>query len=480
MKKIVSIVLILMMMTGVFADTAVPTLYSELPFELTQEGDIFTIILDENPTTGYTWSYVVSKEEHVKFISDEYISQSNLHGASGKHHYTFEVLADGVSTIDFKHHRSFEENSTIDSIDVLVYKSGEKVFVEENAIVTINEPVLISEPIKTGVVVSNEMLEMDTAVPTLYSELPFELTQEGDIFTIILDENGSTGYTWSYVVNKEEHVKFISDEYITGSNIPGAPGKHYYTFEVLADGVSTIDFTLSRSFEENSTIDSIDVLVYKSGEKVFVEENAIVTIDEPVLISEPIQSGVVVSNEMLEMDTTIQTIDGVTMVPVAETLKALGYDVKWVSETQSIEISKGAQWTSITLGKNAYFKNKMAARPLSAAPVIYNNRAMVPVEFFNVILDLGIQVKEGQIEFNDYDMGVYSGYIKEIKINDKGTVSLFLTYEEGAEMVDVVIHTSNETTFVQGSIKVGDQINALTSMATTRSIPPQTAGYIIY
>ncbi|MBI9015071.1 MAG: protease inhibitor I42 family protein [Clostridiales bacterium] len=320
----------------------------------------------------------------------------------------------------------------------------------------------------------------DTAVPTLYSELPFELSQEGDIFTIILDENGSTGYTWSYVVNKEDHVKFISDEYVSKSNIPGAPGKHHFTFEVLADGVSTIDFKHHRSFEENSTIDTIDVLVYKNGEKVFVEENGIVTINEPVLISEPIKSGVVVSEKMLEMDTAIQTIDGVTMVPVAETLRALGYDVKWVSETQSIEISRNAQWTSITIGKNAYFKNRMAARPLSAAPVIYNDRAMVPAEFFNVILDLGIQVEEGQIEFNEYGMSAYSGYIKEIKINDKGVVSLFLTYEEGAEMVDVVIHTSNETTFVQGSIKVGDQINALTSMATTMSIPPQTAGYIIY
>lgn len=320
----------------------------------------------------------------------------------------------------------------------------------------------------------------DTAVPTLYSELPFELTQEGDLFTIILDENPTTGYTWSYVLSKEDHVKFISEEYISESNLMGAAGQHHYTFEVLADGVSTIDFTHNRSFEENSTIDSIDVLVYKSGEKVFVEENGIATIDEPVFISEPIQSGVVISDEILEMDTAIQTIDGVTLVPVAETLRALGYDVKWVSETQSVEISKGAQWTSITLGKNAYFKNKMAARPLSAAPVIYNSRTMVPVEFFHVILDLGIQVEEGHIEFNDYGMGVYSGYLKEIKMNDKGVVSLYLTYEEGAEMVDIVIHTSNETTFVQGSIKLGDQINALTSMATTRSLPPQTTGYIIY
>ena len=320
----------------------------------------------------------------------------------------------------------------------------------------------------------------DTAVPTLYSELPFELTQEGDIFTIILDENPTTGYAWSYVASKEDHVNFISDEYISESNLIGAAGKHHYTFEVLADGVSTIEFTHNRSFEENSTIDTIDVLVYKSGEKVFVEENGIVTISEPVLISEPIKSGVVVSDVMLEMDTAIQMIDGVTMVPVAETLRALGYDVKWVSETQSIEISKGAQWTSITLGKNAYFRNRMAARPLSAAPVIYNNRAMVPAEFFHVILGLGLQVEDGQIEFNEYGMSVYSGYIKEIKVNDKGVASLFVTYEEGAEMVDVVIHTSSDRTFVQGSIKVGDQINAITSMATTMSIPPQTGGYIIY
>jgi predicted secreted protein len=314
-------------------------------------------------------------------------------------------------------------------------------------------------------------------VPTLIKDLPFELEQSGDEFTIILEENPTTGYVWTYEFD-ETNVEYISDEYVSESNMMGASGHHKYTFKVLKDGVSTIEFDLNRSFEENSSIDSLSVLVYKNGEKVFVEENGIVTIAEPVVISEPVYE-VFISEKKLELDTNPQIIDGVHMIPVAETLRALGYEVTWNNETKSVEIFKGAQWTSIKIGENAYFKNRMAASPLSAAPIIINGRTMVPTEFFYEILNIGLQLEGSKISFTTYEMGTYEGYVKEIT-ETNGNKSYHMVFNKEKQMADVVIHTSLETTIFQKDVQVGDKIRVLTSMATTMSLPPQTSGFIIY
>lgn len=308
----------------------------------------------------------------------------------------------------------------------------------------------------------------ETAVPTLISELPFEVTQKGDEFTIILDGNMSTGYDWTYVIDKNDHVEFISSDYKTSGDLPGAPGKHYYSFRVLKDGVSTIKFDHSQAFNPDSSVKVIDILVYKNGDKVFVEENQIVTIANDL-----------VPELYVEDNKTIE-VGGVTMVVLADTLRDLGFEVKWIEASKSVELSKGAKWTSITIGENAYFKNRMAARPLSAAPIIKDGKTYVPAEFFSVILDLGLDIEEGNITFNEYQMGSYTGYIKDININDKGTVSLSIVYDLESDMADVIVHTSPDMTFVQGNVKEGDMVSIVSSMVTTMSLPPQTAGYIIY
>lgn len=314
-------------------------------------------------------------------------------------------------------------------------------------------------------------------VPTLIQALPFGLEQDGNTFTIILEENASTGYTWTYTLD-EEHVKFISDEYLNESTLAGAPGEHKFTFEVLADGVSSIDFDLNRSFEENSSVNAISVLVYKNGDTVIIEENGIVTIAEENPAVQPTMA-VYAMDKLVELDTLPQVIDGVYMVPLAESLRALDYTVSWNGETQVIEISKGAQWTSITIGENAYFKNRMAPSPLSAAPIIVDGRTMVPAEFFYQILSLGMEIKDHSISFNSFDMGQYSGTVKEITEND-GVKSLHIVYDASSDMTDVVIHTKVGSTYFQKSVEVGDQVTVLTSMATTMSLPPQTSGYIVY
>lgn len=313
------------------------------------------------------------------------------------------------------------------------------------------------------------------------SELPFELEQNGDEFTIILEGNPTTGYEWTWTINDKNHVELLDETYDSASSLIGAGGKYSFKFKVLSEGVSTIDFEYGRSFDKQADDKKISVLVYKNGEKVFIEEDQIITIDDPkpVVISS-VETAMYYGEEKIELDTKPQEIEGVYMLPVAETLRALGYEVTWNSSLKSIEISKGAQWTAIRVGENVYSKNKMAPEALSSAPVIVNDRTMVPAEFFTKILNIGLTIEKNTIVLNDYEMAIYKGYVKEIVTNEKNVTSYHIVFESTNDMADVIVHTTADETFIQGDIKVGDEVTAITSMMTTMSIPPQTSGYIIY
>jgi len=323
--------------------------------------------------------------------------------------------------------------------------------------------------------------------PLLISEAPaselFDVVVEGDVFTLTLEENPSTGYAWIYKLSDLDMVKLLSDETVADeSGMPGAPGKRVLKFEVLKDGVSTILFSYERSFEENSAIETLDILVYRNDGKVIVEENQIITIQDKI---DEIDTDklVYVDGQALELDVKPEIIDGIMMVPLALPLRALGFEVVWNPEDRSIEITKGPIYTSVKIESNEYFQGKKAVEALSAAPMIKDNRTMVPIEFFSKILGLNLNVESGNINLSNQAQTSYTGSIKEITYDETGSsqITLSLGQYEGTEEEEIIIlHVGPFFTYVQGDIEVGDQIIAFTSDVTTMSMPPQTSAYVIY
>jgi len=184
----------------------------------------------------------------------------------------------------------------------------------------------------------------------------------------------------------------------------------------------------------------------------------------------------------IKSDAIVQVVDGKVMVPLRSIAEIMGYTVTWNAETRSIEINQGAQWTSITVGNNAYFKNKMAAHELSSAPMIINNRTLVPVEFFADILSKSCIIENNQIKFSDMEAIIHSGYVKDILIDEKGMKTLTLSSDMTSDSIELqtIIHTTQETTFFQKEVKVGDFVQVVSSQIMTMSLPGQTSGYIVY
>lgn len=424
MKRIINMVLIMVLCLSTFAFA------SDQPFELTQNGDEFTITLDKE---SYDWTYFIKKSDHVQYISKT--STSNTVS------YKFKVLSDGVSVIDFK--VKDELNVILKELPILVYKNGDKVYVEEDKVVKINDVGAIR-----------------TLVPAVSesSSQPFTTTQDGNFFTITLNENPSTGYTWYYAIKDEALVKFISDDYLNESTLIGAPGKHTYKFEVLKNGVTSIDFELKRASDVSG--ETLSILVYKTEDKLIIEENQVIIIDDGAMLNK---------YDLIE-------INGQQFLPVAEVLRNDGYEVIWHGDTFSVEISKQNKWTEIFIDKNSYSKNKMAPIQLSSAPIIMDGTTFVPVEFFSQILDHGIRIFDGQVSINYDQFTTYQGTIINLETVDT-KVTLHLS-TDGDETVDVVIHL--DKAIIQRTLKENDKVTVMASIMTTRSIPPQTNGYIVY
>ncbi len=200
----------------------------------------------------------------------------------------------------------------------------------------------------------------------------------------------------------------------------------------------------------------------------------------PTLIASRIN--VYYNDEIIDFDVNAQKVNGVTMIPLRATLEKMGYKVEWKQETSSVEISKGAQWTSIKIGENRYFKNKMAPRPLSAAPTIVDGRALVPAEFFTVILSKGVEVENGILKLSDENMAIHSGYVKEVSFVGEGKIIITITSDLASDEIykQTIIHTSSDTTFFNTEVFNGKVINVITPPVMTMSIPGQTSGIIVY
>lgn len=82
---------------------------------------------------------------------------------------------------------------------------------------------------------------------------------------------------------------------------------------------------------------------------------------------------------------------GVLMISLRDIANQLNFELKWNQATKTSELIKGAQWTSVSINKDAYFISKMAPKALGAAPVLQDNKTYVPVQFVSDILQIEVQ-----------------------------------------------------------------------------------------
>ncbi|MCL2838314.1 MAG: copper amine oxidase N-terminal domain-containing protein [Oscillospiraceae bacterium] len=87
------------------------------------------------------------------------------------------------------------------------------------------------------------------------------------------------------------------------------------------------------------------------------------------------------------------------MVPLRAVAEALGYEVSWSEETQSIMLGVGVH---VFIGRAEAYLGRMAPIELSTAPIIVENLTFVPMDFFRNVLGQTVYSFEGQLVIETY------------------------------------------------------------------------------
>ena len=167
-------------------------------------------------------------------------------------------------------------------------------------------------------------------------------------------------------------------------------------------------------FEESEQIQPISIMVLfeaiTTGPAVIGPEDGymgIVTLPGEVEWEDfdvmTLNGEIVVNNEILEdapLPFWYATESGdVVMVPLSVVAGALGYDVNWDDDLQSIRLGVAIQ---IWIGSTEAHIGRMAPIELSAAPVLLDDTVFAPLDFFRNVLGQTAYVFEGQVVIETY------------------------------------------------------------------------------
>jgi predicted secreted protein len=75
----------------------------------TRVGETFVIVLDANPTTGYSWSVVDSAGSRIANVGSAFLRpESGRVGAGGKQILLFRATSPGAAALTFRYVRPFD------------------------------------------------------------------------------------------------------------------------------------------------------------------------------------------------------------------------------------------------------------------------------------------------------------------------------------------------------------------------------------
>ena len=207
-----------------------------------------TLTLAENPTTGYTWSFVSSNDAIVTVADQGYTASPNLEnadGVGGTHTWLLQGKAEGDATVTFTIGQSWEGGEVADML-VFAYHVGADMTITQTAV---------------------------GGVPELY--MP-------DYAVVLLNENPTTGYQWAYEASAEGILTPVRDVYeapeasdSTQLIAVGAGGVHMWVFSGMAQGDVTLTFTYARSWEQGVAPDATITYTYHVASDLSVTQTAV-------------------------------------------------------------------------------------------------------------------------------------------------------------------------------------------------------------
>ena len=167
------------------------------------KSDKTTIELNGNPTTGYTWLYIIGDETIIQVKEDiKYLGTKGMVGAPSKFTYTIKSLKAGNTSLKFEYKRPWEEKDAeeVRLYEVNVSKNGKIELKDKNAAIT---KTFKSVPMEEGI----KLMEQDTDFILLDVRRPDEFAA-GHIpgAVLLVNEKMTEENTAEVLPNKNQRI----------------------------------------------------------------------------------------------------------------------------------------------------------------------------------------------------------------------------------------------------------------------------------
>ena len=77
------------------------------------------LVLDANPSTGYTWECDIDDESVISLVGNKYIAGcvfDGIVGSSGKEYFYFKAVSQGEATITFTYAQNWQGGETAETV----------------------------------------------------------------------------------------------------------------------------------------------------------------------------------------------------------------------------------------------------------------------------------------------------------------------------------------------------------------------------
>ncbi len=114
--KFIFVILFLSLFISVFAQDDFSRRYKGIRIPL---GKTFTIDLDSNPSTEFSWQLVdISNKKILEIVKKEYVSAGSLTvGAAQTEQWSFKTINTGKTVLTFEYRRPWEDNEQAQKIE---------------------------------------------------------------------------------------------------------------------------------------------------------------------------------------------------------------------------------------------------------------------------------------------------------------------------------------------------------------------------
>lgn len=190
---------------------------------------------------------------------------------------------------------------------------------------------------------------------------------EGQSLELSLASNPSTGFSWQYFPDFDSSVLMETGHEFRGeSDLIGAGGREYWTFQAVGPGSATLSLAYMRPWES------------RLPEKTFKLE-----------VSVTPQIKVLLDGQALIFDVPPVLEEGRILVPLRAVSEALGAKVQWLPETRQVTAQKEDRRLELTVGSSEAYRSGPKdglIETLDAPPRIMEGRVLVPLRFLSEAL----------------------------------------------------------------------------------------------